>query len=281
MGKVKVYKIKEEGFEDYRISKTGRIWSKKTEKFLKLRVTNGYVCMQNNNKYYSLNRLMAQTFVPNPEDKPYVNHIDENKLNNNVENLEWVTQKENTERHSKVISHSRKVHCIDKTTNKIIKSYDMITDAAKDINLSRRAIQLVLTGQNKTAGGYLWKYEDDNNYKDEDEVNLWYGKKIYDYDSYYVFNDGKVYNSYTKKYLKPVKNAAGRLYVTLCKDRKKSNHYIQRVVADHYLPDKPSDKSIVVHVNSDKEDNRVENLKWGDSEQSTVKKVKVKPVKSN
>jgi len=68
-------------------------------KLLTLRVANGYLGLtlrkMNKNRTASLHRLMAECFIDNPENKPEVNHIDGNKLNNKLDNLEWVTKSEN------------------------------------------------------------------------------------------------------------------------------------------------------------------------------------------
>lgn len=97
--KYEVFKIIE-NFEDYLVSNHGRIWSNKTKNILTPKVSNrGYyqVNMSNKNKSYCLlvHRIVAKAFIDNPHDKPQVNHINKDRLNNNYNNLEWVTDQEN------------------------------------------------------------------------------------------------------------------------------------------------------------------------------------------
>ena len=88
------------GFEDYQITDDGRVWSKKTNRWLKYFLTEkGYlsVTIRNNSKKrgYFVHRLVAETFIPNPENKPCVDHINTIRTDNRVENLRWVTPSEN------------------------------------------------------------------------------------------------------------------------------------------------------------------------------------------
>jgi NUMOD4 motif/HNH endonuclease len=82
---------------NYEVSNCGRVRNKETKRIRKLEVHDRkYLRVKLNKKAYKVHRLVGLLFIPNPDDKPELNHKDGNKLNNSVDNLEWVTPKENT-----------------------------------------------------------------------------------------------------------------------------------------------------------------------------------------
>jgi len=122
----------------------------------------GYNICAIDSKTYRLHRIIAQTFIENPENKEQVNHIDGNKLNNAVSNLEWVTNQENQIHKFQTglgNNFTRKIGQYDLESN-FIKEFPSIVSASKEINRHPSCIQGVLRNYRKTAGGFIWKYLD-------------------------------------------------------------------------------------------------------------------------
>jgi hypothetical protein len=151
------YDIPIKGFELYKISKSGKIWSEKTKKVLSSKITNGYEVINILDKAVTVHRFVALTFLENPNNFKIVHHKDSNKLNNNVENLEWTTQKKNINYNQKDTSHPKKVIQLS-LQGETINIFNSMLEASKHIGLSYDSISKVCIGKNKTAGGFLWKY---------------------------------------------------------------------------------------------------------------------------
>lgn len=256
----KFYKIlNHPELSDYLISEDGRIFSKKSNKLMSTHLINGYVVFVNGNNTYAINRLIGETFNPNKNsDDLMADHIDGNPLNNNKNNIQWITQKENIAKRMVDTSHPRKV--IRKDLNGIIiDEFASVTEASEVIGVSRSAISKACLKINQSCGGFIFDYVD--NEHEHKNINIDEGKMIDNYDNYIVFKDGKIYNKIRKSYVKPIINKAGHAYITLCKNKTKQNFYIHRLVAESYI-DNPNNKQYVKHKNGNKSDNRVENLEW-------------------
>jgi hypothetical protein len=132
--------------------------------YLRLHVTlDGLRCS------YKIHRLVASAFIENPENKAQVNHKDGNTKNNHIENLEWVTAKENVEHASKVLNvlsaykiannnKKKKIKQIDIITGCVIKIFDSIRQASEETKIPASNIVAVLKGRQKRTYEYSWCY---------------------------------------------------------------------------------------------------------------------------
>ena len=167
-----------EGYEGlYKVSNFGNVLSLRHKKPKLLKPYNngkGYllVDLRNNNKprkTISVHRIVAQAFLPNPNNYPVINHKDENPLNNNVNNLEFCTIYYNThygtaiDRMSKKLINrkdlSKPVLQFDKNKN-LLNEYPSMNDAARNTGITVANISSVCKGKRKTAGGYVWRYKE-------------------------------------------------------------------------------------------------------------------------
>ena len=167
-----------EGFEQrYAITSDGRVWSYYLNDFRKLQIDKkGYayvtLCLlgTRNKKRIAVHRLVAQAFIPNPNNFQEINHKDENKLNNRVENLEWCNREYNihygtAQERSKITQQNtspkrKAIRCIE--TGKI---YQSGMEVKRELGIDNGSISKVCNGKKKTAGGYHWEFVnvEDNN----------------------------------------------------------------------------------------------------------------------
>ena len=162
-----------EGYSDYYITTDGRVWGKRKNGFLTPSIVAGYprisLCKNGLVRNYHLHRLVAQAFIPNPENLPVVNHKDENKLNPDVKNLEWCSVQKNnrygTRTARQIIAQtnrkdvSKAVIQLDKNNN-VIAIFPSSKEAWRKTGIHHGHIREVCNhkARYETAGGYKWQW---------------------------------------------------------------------------------------------------------------------------
>ena len=182
MSKEEVWKpIK--GFEGlYEVSNLGNIksfprkYTIKKEKILSSCImNNGYLCValskNHKGKTYLIHRLVAETFIPNPNNYSCINHKDGNKLNNKIDNLEWCSYSYNSKeayriglkksvwkgKFDKENSNSKKINQYDLEGN-LIKKWNSTMEIERQLGINHSNISACCKGRYKKSNGYIWRY---------------------------------------------------------------------------------------------------------------------------
>lgn len=161
------------GFEGYYlVSNLGKVFSLKSNKFLKTSIDKGgyeQVKLQYRGKQCSnfVHRLVAKEFCRGYSEGLQVNHIDADRLNNHASNLEWLTAKENIRDTVKRGTHNcfnkpRRIKVIQLSLQgETIKQFDSITEASRLTGITRQNIGKVCSKERRVAGGFCWEFAKD------------------------------------------------------------------------------------------------------------------------
>ncbi|AYV76739.1 MAG: HNH endonuclease [Terrestrivirus sp.] len=251
-------------FPDYECSNLGHIKNIKTNKLLKLIPRNtGYVYVTLKNeksvKSFFVHRIIALTWIENPENKSTVDHINRIRSDNRVENLRWATNIEQAKNQTKplLINSARGVWKCNSITKEKIKLFRSNTDAAKNIfqnitDIKKVAINIGEAARNGTrAYEYYWKYDDAEIENKDDEI--W---KNIEETSYKVSNYGRIIGK-RNNILKCWLCSEGYICFGLGKKSKR----VHIMVANAFLEKKPN-ATIVNHKDGNKSNNHIDNLEW-------------------
>lgn len=260
------------GWENYSVSNLGKVRNNKTGRLLRQAIRGGYsfVGLSKNCKGTTkpVHRLVTLAFIENPDNKEQVNHIDKNRSNNNVSNLEWNTPLENNvHRSTNVIQTTNQniqVWRVDKDTNEKLELYNSLEEAgewciikgfAKNAETARVSISNSIRGVNKTSSGFKWIKKEQEHLDNEE----WRNVKIngQEYENYFVSSLGRFKNSkgIIMENYKPHHSGYIFLRVNIQK------YALHRIIAMTFL-DNPENKPAVNHIDGNKTNNSVSNLEW-------------------
>ena len=170
---------------DYSVSTEGEVRKDTTNYILSQSSQQDYkfvgLIINGKQKRMRVHRIVALTFIDNPDNKPYVNHINGNRSDNNVENLEWVTPSENTQHavNTGLFKSGRTRAVIQYNLNgEQMATFESATEAARQTGGSQSKITMCCRRQRDSANDYQWRYYDDIQDVQKIEKKFITGKKV-------------------------------------------------------------------------------------------------------
>ena len=280
-------------FPNYEVSSFGNVRHKTTNKLRLLTAHyDKYICINLSNntiiKGNLVHRLVAKAFIDNPENKPTVNHIDRNKSNNHVSNLEWATMSEQNFHSASIASKERPlfhkaINRIDLTTNTVLQEYKSISDAAKWVidnklstiteatpnNISIISSKMCAVANNKRNNAYnfKWIYKETNTYIENEnwkEIPF----QIIGKPKYFVSNLGRYKNNKGEIKTNYIPSTG---YIRIRIGNTK--YLLHRLIALTFL-ENLENKEIVNHIDGNKLNNNLDNLEWTSYSENSIHAVK-------
>lgn len=277
-------------FPKYEVSNFGNVRVNES-KYLMKPFTNGagYLRISISNdtfkrKKFYIQRLVACEFIENPENKNTVNHINNNKTDNRVSNLEWTTMAEQINHKYKTNNKFEKriniksIWRIDCNTLEKLERYESTTEAVKWIkqnNLTTSSNELncrqklinVSNGKNNSAYGYKWVYEDNINNILNDELWKEISFELIGKNNYFISNYGR-FKNHKGEICNIIPNCHG--YIKTIINRKAFS--VHRLVALMFLPNLEN-KEFVNHIDGNKTNNKLSNLEWATCLENNIHKI--------
>ena len=233
-----------------------------------------YIRVSINNDEYLLHRVLAKTWLPNPNNYPDVDHIDHNPYNNRIDNLRWVPYLEN--RLNTIIKNKGKI--VERISDKgvFIKRYERITEAINDpelihLKLQKTMIVKCCRGKIKSTKGTHWRYHeeiiiydvssDDFMYIGEIEDRIW---------NYHIKKDGSMIANAKGEKMSTKINKAGYVKISLRDENKHCKSWYFHVIVGKIINGDKISKQFD-HFNKTRSDNRPENIEGVPSKENSIR----------